>query len=78
MLNLPHLAEKIKTKTKPMSKRKTVRPEVNEISPVAFLSAFMGFLSVSSWFSFERCVNRRANWRVLIKAATAVNFAIIQ
>jgi len=46
ILNLQRLAEKLKTKTKPMSKRKTVRPGVREINlhrvrqkkrPVAFL-----------------------------------------
>ena len=33
---------KIKTKTKPMSKRKTVRPEVREISPVSIYGDVYG------------------------------------
>ena len=38
MLNLP----RTKTKTKPMSKRKTVRPGVREISPVSIYGEFYG------------------------------------
>ena len=41
MLNLPRLA-KNQAKTKPMSKRKTVRPRVREISPVSIYGEVYG------------------------------------
>ena len=42
MLKFTALNRELKTKTKPMSKRKTVRPGVSEISPVSIYGEVYG------------------------------------